>query len=632
VSRFKRLSPSQGLRLMSRRMPLQLKLPLLMSVVLATVLTVAFAVTYASIRRSALEAVQERLVRATRQIALVSVTAIAGQQPRYSAVGNDSVIRRALRDPMTSEAAVQAALSRAVQPTDSGMPVELWTADGRRVGFVGNDVRSVPLVAPGRSELPRRIATTFDTTTSIRAPDSLRMGPMYLENNRVHLWLVHPIRDRGQTLGYITHQRRIAAGASTQRILQELSGDSVTMYYRNVDGSFWTTMTGAQMSPLQVVDSAIARAANGAEVLYHEERIGSTPLMIGMQVPADGVLVRPRRTMRTILLLSLVLMFAGVVASWMIGRSVARPISELTRAAGTLATGDFAVRVPERGDVELRRLAEKFNHMAAEIGTSRKALEEQTRQAEAASNAKSEFLTTMSHELRTPLNAIGGYVDLIEMGLRGPLSALQKRDLERIKASQQHLLGLISGVLDLARVEAGKVNYELVNIAVDPFLAGLDALIAPQAAAKSLTLEHVAGGAELAVVADREKLRQILLNLLSNAIRHTPAGGKVILSAEARGRRVAIIVEDTGPGIPPEKRDVIFEPFVQLDRSLTQLQEGLGLGLAISRDLARGMFGELTIEPYTGPGARFVVSLPRGSAEGATTMAVSGELPAVSST
>src|SRR5207249_51150 len=127
-----------------------------------------------------------------------------------------------------------------------------------------------------------------------------------------------------------------------------------------------------------------------------------------------------------------------------------------------------------------------------------------------------------------------------------------------------------------------------------------------------------------------EKLRQILLNLLSNAIRHTPAGGIVRLSAEERGARVAIMVEDTGPGIPPGKHEVIFEPFVQLDRSLTQSREGLGLGLAISRDLARGMSGDLVVEGADGAdgaGARFVLTLPRGISEGATQLLMSDEMP-----
>jgi len=221
-------------------------------------------------------------------------------------------------------------------------------------------------------------------------------------------------------------------------------------------------------------------------------------------------------------------------------------------------------------------------------------------------------------------------VDLLEMELRGPISDTQKKDLRRIKASQQHLLGLISSVLDLSRIESGQVAYAIVSVAVDPFLAGLDALVAPQAAAKSITLEHRPSPPDLAVLADREKLRQILLNLLSNAIRHTPAGGVITLSGEARNERVAIIVEDTGPGIPKDKREMIFEPFVQLDRSLTQTLEGLGLGLAISRDLARGMSGDLVVDVHYTRGARFVLTLPRGVAD-EDSMRMSGETPAFGS-
>jgi signal transduction histidine kinase len=332
-----------------------------------------------------------------------------------------------------------------------------------------------------------------------------------------------------------------------------------------------------------------------------------------------------------VFILSLLLLAAGTAAAWMLGRSLARPLAALTRAAGSLAAGDFAARAPEGRDREMRRLADSFNHMASQLGASRAALERRTEEAQQANRAKSDFLTTMSHELRTPLNAIGGYVDLMEMGLRGPVTEEQRRDLARIKTSQEHLLGLISGVLDLGRIEAGRVSYTYTTVSVAAYLRGLDALVTPQAAAKDVVLQHVRSGEDLAVVADREKLRQIMLNLLSNAIRHTPPGGAVTLSAESRGSRVAIIVDDTGPGVPPDKRDVIFEPFVQLDRSLTQTREGLGLGLAISRDLACGMAGDLVVEDRMGGGARFTVLLPRGELSDTLMSKDTGEVRAVPS-
>jgi PAS domain S-box-containing protein len=245
---------------------------------------------------------------------------------------------------------------------------------------------------------------------------------------------------------------------------------------------------------------------------------------------------------------------------------------------------------------------------------ARDAAEAARHDAEKANRAKSDFLAVMSHELRTPLNAIGGYVELLEMGIRGPVTDVQRRDLARIRASQQHLLGLIGGLLDMSRIEAGRVTYVMAPVLVDPFLAGLEELVAPQAAAKSLVLEHVPCAPGLAVVADREKLRQIMLNLLSNAIRYTPPGGRITLAAESRGGDlVAITTRDTGIGIAAEALEHIFEPFVQLDRSLTRVRDGVGLGLAISRDLARGMGGEITAESTPGAGAVFTLSLPRAT-------------------
>jgi len=430
----------------------------------------------------------------------------------------------------------------------------------------------------------------------------------------VYFWFTMPVRDRDKTIGYITQQRRLTIGPNAQRTLRDLSGDSVSLYYRNVDAGFWASGNGVTAAGLRV-DTArnTVRDSLGDKMLYHEERIGNTPLVAAMTIPERYVLARPRKSFEPVMYLAIILTLLGVAVAWAIGSRVARPVTQITVAAEALATGDYNARVPEQGDLEVRQLATAFNKMAAEIQDGRAALQAQTQQARAASNAKSEFLTVMSHELRTPLNAIGGYVDLLEMELRGPITETQKRDLERIKQSQQHLLGLISGVLDLARVEAGKISYDLATIAVDPFLSGLDALVAPQAAAKDIALAHNPSDGSLAVVADREKLRQIVLNILSNAIRHTPAGGKITLSTSPSMGNVVIVIEDTGPGIPADKAEQVFEPFVQLDRSLRANRDGLGLGLSISRDLARGMDGDLRVEPRDGKGARFLLTLPRGN-------------------
>jgi signal transduction histidine kinase len=237
-------------------------------------------------------------------------------------------------------------------------------------------------------------------------------------------------------------------------------------------------------------------------------------------------------------------------------------------------------------------------------------------EAEAASRVKSEFLATMSHELRTPLNAIGGYAQLLEMGLRGAVSEEQRADLERIQRSQRHLLSVINEVLNYARLESGAVTYDVRPTVVPDVVATAISLVEPQRAAKRLALDvrlPELGRSMLHVLADRDKLQQILLNLLSNAVKFTPEGGRVTVEflPEPNARGLAEVrVIDTGVGIPADKLEAIFEPFVQVGRSLNSPGEGTGLGLAISRDLARGMGGDLTVESAPGVGSTFTLALP----------------------
>jgi len=233
------------------------------------------------------------------------------------------------------------------------------------------------------------------------------------------------------------------------------------------------------------------------------------------------------------------------------------------------------------------------------------------RAAEAASRAKSEFLAVMSHELRTPLNAIGGYAELMDMGLRGSVSPEQRTDLERIQRAQRHLLGLINGVLNYVKVDAGAVHYDVTDVSIDEVLTTCEALIAPQTHAKRLALHRTPGDARVVARADREKVQQVLLNLLSNAVKFTDAGGRVSIDWVARADSVAIRVADTGRGIAPKHLERVFQPFVQVDATLTRAHEGTGLGLAISRDLARGMGGDLTVESEPGVGSTFTLTLPR---------------------
>ena len=233
------------------------------------------------------------------------------------------------------------------------------------------------------------------------------------------------------------------------------------------------------------------------------------------------------------------------------------------------------------------------------------------REAEEANRAKGEFLAVMSHELRTPLNAIGGYADLMELGLHGPVTEQQLEDLRRMKQSQRHLLGLINQVLNYTRVETGGLHYESTDVRLRDAIAGAEAQVVPQMGGRGLTYDYTECDASLVARADPDKLQQILLNLLTNAIKFTEKGGHIRLSCSAAPNgMVAIAVIDTGVGIAPEKLESVFEPFVQIDQRLTRPHEGVGLGLSISRDLARGMSGDLSAVSTPGVGSTFTLTLP----------------------
>src|SRR5690606_7699075 len=212
------------------------------------------------------------------------------------------------------------------------------------------------------------------------------------------------------------------------------------------------------------------------------------------------------------------------------------------------------------------------------------------------SRTKSEFLSALSHELRTPINATLGYADLIDLEVDGPISDKQKEYVRRIRSSQSHLLGIINDLLNYGRIESGRVEYDLADVPLDEVIDHVLPMVALQAEAKELTIDHGHAEDNAIAYADRTRVEQIVLNLLANAVKFTPSGGHISIASEVGPGQALVRVSDSGPGVPVDQQQAIFEPFVQIGRSLTGGHEGTGLGLAISRELARGMGGDVTVE------------------------------------
>ncbi|MDQ3997644.1 MAG: MASE1 domain-containing protein [Gemmatimonadota bacterium] len=257
--------------------------------------------------------------------------------------------------------------------------------------------------------------------------------------------------------------------------------------------------------------------------------------------------------------------------------------------------------------------AATFLIMGASI-TERRSVEERLRRAHEtvaeANRAKAEFLAVMSHELRTPLNAISGYVELMSMEIADPITQTQRTYLSRIQSNQRQLLSMIDDVLSFAKVEAGRLKLDIETVRAADLLRGLEAPAELELRRRKLSFTCDPCDPSLTVQGDREKLRQILSNLVGNSMKFTPPGGRIGVGVARNGDKVRIWVCDTGIGIAPDQLERVFEPFYQVDRGMTRSHPGVGLGLAIARDFARAMGGDLRMESELGRGTTAVLELP----------------------
>jgi signal transduction histidine kinase len=384
-------------------------------------------------------------------------------------------------------------------------------------------------------------------------------------------------------------------------------------------------LTGAATARADVVTTG--RDPDGNEVLSAFQRVDPPGWWVFVEEPLSVAFAPIESAIWRTALLLVVFLLVAFVTSVLLARNLVRPIESIQVAAAKIGSGALDQRIDISSRDELGALAEEFNRMAArlqasyvgleqqvqertrELATALGKLDEKTRELEAASDHKSEFLADMSHELRTPLNAISGFSQVLRKQLLGEINEKQAEYLDDILASSRHLLSLIDDVLDLAKVEAGQIELEVMPFSLREALERGVVIVRERATREDVRVSVSSDPGVDTVMGDERRIRQVVFNLLSNAVKFAPPGSTVDVALARVDGEVRVSVSDSGPGIAPEDQARIFEEFQQAAAGREQ-REGTGLGLALSRRLVELHGGHIWVDSEVGKGSTFAFTLP----------------------